>query len=80
MASLTPAHLDAAKQYLNEFKKRPEIIFETMENAYARPISPIYPQVSEIQQDMAQNILLGMDVEKACREANKRLNDLLAGE
>jgi multiple sugar transport system substrate-binding protein len=80
MASLTPAHLDAAEQYLNKFKKRPDIIFETMENAYARPISPIYPQISEIQQDMAQDILLGEGVEASCKKANERLNDLLAGE
>jgi hypothetical protein len=45
-----------------------------------RPISPIYPQVSEIQQDMIHEIFLGKDVAEAARDANDALNDLLAGE
>ncbi len=79
MASLTPARLDAAQKYLSEFKRQPEVVFEIMENAYPRPISPIYPQVSEIQQEMVQEILLGKNVRQACVDANKKLNDLLAG-
>ncbi len=79
MASLTPANLDAAHIYLRKFKRQPDIIYHTMENAYARPISPIYPQISEIQQEMVQEILLGTDVEIACKKANEKLNKLLAG-
>ncbi len=79
MASLTPGRLDAAQKYLSEFKRQPEVIFEIMENAYPRPISPIYPQVSEIQQEMVQDFLLGKSVRQACIDANKKLNDLLAG-
>ncbi len=80
MAALTPANLNAADKYLREFKRQPDIVFETLFNAMPRPISPIYPQVSEIQSDMIHEIFLGKDVARAARDANDRLNDLLAGE
>jgi multiple sugar transport system substrate-binding protein len=80
MAALTPANLNAADTYLREFKQQPEIVFETLFNAMPRPISPIYPQISEIQSDMIQEIFLGKDVTQAARDANDSLNALLAGE
>ncbi len=80
MAALTPANLNAADKYLREFKRQPEIVFETLFNAKPRPISPIYPQISEIQQDMLHEIFLGKDVAQAARDANDRLNALIAGE
>jgi len=79
MAALTPAHVKAAPKYLNEYKVGGDIIFKHFEQGYPRPKVPVYPQISEIQRDMVQDILIGKDVRQACIDANKELNDLLAG-
>jgi ABC-type glycerol-3-phosphate transport system substrate-binding protein len=79
MAALTPAHVDAAPKFLNEFKVGPSIIFKHFEQGYPRPKVPVYPQISEIQRQMVQEILMGKNVRQACIDANKEVNDLLAG-
>jgi ABC-type glycerol-3-phosphate transport system substrate-binding protein len=79
MAALTPANVDAAPKFLDEFKVGPSIIFKHFEQGYPRPKVPVYPQISEIQRQMVQEILMGKNVRQACIDANKEVNDLLAG-
>jgi ABC-type glycerol-3-phosphate transport system substrate-binding protein len=79
MAALTPANVNAAPKFLNEFKVGPSVIFKHFEQGYPRPKVPVYPQISEIQRQMVQEILMGKNVRQACIDANKEVNDLLAG-
>ena len=79
MAALTPAHVDAAPKFLEEFKVGPSVIFDHCSQGYPRPKVPVYPQISEIQRQMVQEMLMGKNVRQACIDANEEVNDLLAG-
>lgn len=76
--SLIPARLDAGKEFINELRKGPQIIFDTVNNGYPRPLSAVYPQVSKAQQDMMQAIWAGTPVKEAADAAAKEINAALA--
>ena len=75
VTSLVPANIAASKEILNN-KKEPEMMLEHLLRAKPRPISPIYPQVSEIQQNMIQSIFTGTTVKDAVEQASKDIQDL----
>jgi len=76
--SLIPARLDAGKEFIEELRKRPDVIFTTVNTGLPRPISPVYPQISDAQQQMMQDIWAGTPVEEAVKACAKNINDILA--
>ena len=58
VVDLIPANVAAAKTFLAKSRRHPEVILEHLNNAKPRPLSPHYLEVSEIQQNMVQKILL----------------------
>jgi len=79
VSSLTPANIEAAKAFLNEKRRFPDIIFEQLVLALYRPIFPKYPDLAEIQRNATTAILTGTeDVESALKTATEEINALLA--
>ena len=79
VSSLTPANIEAAKAFLNEKRRFPDIIFEQLVLALYRPIFPKYPDLAEIQRNATTAILTGTEgVESALRIATEEINALLA--
>ena len=57
--SLTPGMKEAGEEFVRERRKQPEVILETLNSGRPRPISPVYPQVSDIEQAMVQAVWAG---------------------
>ena len=76
--SLIPARLDAAKEFIEELRVGPQIIFDTVNNGLPRPLSKVYFDVSKAQQDMMQEIWAGSDVQAAADNAAMVINEALA--
>lgn len=77
LTSLVPANMDAADSYI-ETRKRPDLTMEHLARAQPRPISPIYPQISEALQDMVQEIFSGSaSIEEAVAAADEEIQRLL---
>jgi multiple sugar transport system substrate-binding protein len=76
--SLTPGMKEAGEEFVRERRKQPEVILETLNSGRPRPISPVYPQVSDIEQAMVQAIWAGTPVEQALADAQTQIADLLA--
>ncbi len=76
VTSLVPANIAASKEMLKN-KKKPDVMLAHLLNAKPRPISPIYPQVSEVQQNMVQSIFTGTSVEDAVAKAAQDIQALL---
>lgn len=75
---LTPAHKEAAKEYLQEKRKFPDIIYQQLTTASFRPSVPNYPEIAEVQRIATQKILLGeMKTKDALDEAAKKIDELL---
>jgi ABC-type glycerol-3-phosphate transport system substrate-binding protein len=70
VVDLIPANVKAAKVFLEANRKGADRIMAHLENAYPRPLSPRYLEVSDIQVTLAQDVYSGMDpkaaAEKAC--------------
>lgn len=76
VVDLIPANVDAAGPFLEENRVGPDVIFEHLDNARPRPLSPDYLEVSSIQQDMMQAIYSGTSVTDATATACQRINAL----
>lgn len=76
VTALVPANIAASKEMLKN-KKKPELMLEHLLRAKPRPISPIYPQVSEVQQNMVQSIFTGVPVKDAVESASQEIQGLL---
>lgn len=76
VTALVPANIAASKEMLKN-KKKPELMLEHLLRAKPRPISPIYPQVSEVQQNMVQSIFTGAPVKDAVESASQEIQGLL---
>jgi ABC-type glycerol-3-phosphate transport system substrate-binding protein len=77
LTSLVPANIEAADEYI-ETRKQPELTMEHLMRAKPRPISPIYPQISEALQDMVQEIFSGdSSIEEAVAETDAEIQKLL---
>ncbi|KPJ83518.1 MAG: hypothetical protein AMS17_17455 [Spirochaetes bacterium DG_61] len=58
IASLTPANKEAARAFLREKRRYPDVIYEQLTGALYRPLVPNYPEIAEIQRAATQAILL----------------------
>jgi multiple sugar transport system substrate-binding protein len=76
--SLIPARLDAGQEFIDELRIGGDIIFDTVNNGFPRPLSAVYPQVSQAQQDMMQAIWAGTPVQEAADAAAEEINDILS--
>ena len=72
---LIPANVEAAQAFLQANRQDPDKILAHLNAARPRPLSPVYNQVSAVQQDLAQAIFGGTPVKdavtKACADINK---------
>lgn len=75
--SLIPARLDAGREFIDERREGADIIFDTVNNGFPRPLSAVYPAVSQAQQDMMARIWQGVDVQEAADFAAEEINEAL---
>ena len=75
--SLTPALKAAGEEFTREKRRQPDVILETLNSGRPRPISPVYPQVSSVEQDMVQAIWSGTSVEDALAAAQQSIEELV---
>lgn len=78
VAALTPANKESADIFLALKRRFPRILFKQLTTAYPRPICPVYPQISDVQRDAIQYILLETKsvkraLDDAAKEIDKRL-------
>jgi multiple sugar transport system substrate-binding protein len=78
VSSLIPARLDAGKEFIEEKREGPDVIFNTVNSGYPRPISPVYPRISDIQTTMMQAIWTGTPVEEAVAKAAEAIEEIVA--
>ncbi len=78
--SLIPARTDAGKEFIDELRQAPQIIFDTVNNGYPRPLSKVYFDVSKAQQDMMQAIWAGTDAQTAADSAAKTIDDVVGAQ
>ena len=76
VVDLIPANKTAAKKFLQESRKNPDLIFECLQRAKPRPLSPHYLEVSDIENAMIQEILGGGDVMEAAKKASAAIDQL----
>jgi ABC-type glycerol-3-phosphate transport system substrate-binding protein len=76
VVDLIPANKTAAQKFLQENRKNPDQIFECLQNAKPRPLSPHYLEVSEIENTMIQEILSGGNVMDAAKKASAAIDQL----
>jgi multiple sugar transport system substrate-binding protein len=80
VASLTPAVVSSAKDFLQKYRKGADIYLDTLMNAKARPLVPQYPRISDIQLDAYHAILLGQKpVKEALDDAAAEMDRILKG-
>ena len=75
VVDLIPANIEAANAFLRENRRGPELILEHLNNARPRPLSPVYLEVSTIQQRMMQAIFSGTPVADAAAAACDAINE-----
>jgi len=78
VVDLLPANVTAAKEFLAKNRQHPELILEHLNNAKPRPLSPRYLEVSEIENNLIQDVMSGADVKAAAKKACAAI-DQLAG-
>jgi ABC-type glycerol-3-phosphate transport system substrate-binding protein len=76
VVDLIPANIVAAEAFLQENRVGPERIMEHLNNAKARPLSPQYLEVSDIQVDLYQQMYNGADIQTAADEACAKIDAL----
>ena len=76
VVDLIPANMEAADAFLKENREGPDEIFEHLNNARPRPLSPNYLQVSTIEQEMLQAIFSGTPVQDAVAAACSEIDGL----
>jgi ABC-type glycerol-3-phosphate transport system substrate-binding protein len=79
VVDLIPANVEAATAFLEENRSGPELILEHLNNARPRPLSPVYLEVSTIQQEMMQSIFSGTPVQEAADTACEEINEVTQG-
>ena len=78
IVGLTPAHIQGAKEFLQERRKFPDTIFEQLTKAGFRPSLPNYPEVAEVQRMATQKVLLNeADSKTALDQAAVEIDELL---
>lgn len=76
VVDLIPANIEAATEFLNANREGAEDILTHLNNARPRPLSPVYNEVSAVQQELAQAIFSGTPVADAVASACEDINKL----
>lgn len=76
VVDLLPANVNAAEAFLEANRVGPDRIMEHLNNAKARPLSPRYLEVADIQLDLYQAMYSGEDVQAAAEAACDRIDAL----
>ncbi|CAH0120638.1 hypothetical protein PAE9249_03159 [Paenibacillus sp. CECT 9249] len=75
---LTPAHKQAAKEYLEEKRQFPDVIYQQLTTATYRPNVANYPAIADLQLQATQKVMIGeMSAKDALQEAADKINALL---
>ncbi|MDO3678954.1 ABC transporter substrate-binding protein [Paenibacillus ehimensis] len=75
---LTPANKQAAKAYLDQKRKYPDVIFNQLTTATYRPNVANYPEIADAQLQATQKVMSGkMNAKDALDEAAAKINKLL---
>lgn len=75
---LTPAHQEAAAEYLDENRQYPDVILQQLEQASFRPLIPNYPEFADIQRVAIERTLLGEEsAQDALDTAVEDMNSIL---
>ncbi len=80
IASISPARMDAAQVFINSKRAGASVLLQTLKMGLPRDLSPIYPQISTIEQSMVQSILTGTDAQTAADKAASDMNSALQSE
>lgn len=72
--SLIPALKSAGSAFVKANRQQPDVVLETLENGGTRPATPVYPKVSQAQQDAVQAILGGKDISAALTSAGTAID------
>jgi ABC-type glycerol-3-phosphate transport system substrate-binding protein len=75
--SLIPAHLEAGREFIDEGREGADVIFDTVNNGYPRPLSAVYPAITQAQQDMMARVWEGGDIQEAADFAAEEINEAL---
>jgi multiple sugar transport system substrate-binding protein len=75
--AISPARLDAAQTFLATKRIGAPVLLQTLKSGLPRDLSPIYPQISTIEQTMVQNIFTGMDAQKAADQAASAMDNAI---
>ncbi|MFD2094158.1 ABC transporter substrate-binding protein [Blastococcus deserti] len=75
--SLIPALQSAGEQFVNENRQQPEVILAALAGGRPRPASPVYPQLSQVQQAAVQEIIGGADVKSVLTDAAKQMQEII---
>lgn len=75
--ALIPALKSEGETFAKANRVQPEVVLETLSNGSPRPLTPVYPAVSQAQQDAVQAIIGGEPVEKAVAKAHAVINEAL---
>jgi ABC-type glycerol-3-phosphate transport system substrate-binding protein len=76
VVDLIPANVEAAKKFLQENRKHPDLILTHLNNAKPRPLSPRYLEVSEVEVTLAQDIFSGVAPADAAKKACAAIDQL----
>jgi len=75
--SLIPSLQSAGEKFVNDNRKQPQVILDALASGRPRPASPVYPQLSQIQQSAVQDIIGGADVKKTLKDANDQMQQVI---
>lgn len=76
VVDLIPANINAAKAFLEENRRGAARIMKYLNNAEARPLSPVYLEVSDAEMAMMQDIYAGVPAQEAADKACKVIDAL----
>ena len=75
--SLIPARLDAGREFIDEGRERGDVIFDTVNNGFPRPLSAVYPAITQAQQDMMARVWEGADAQESADLAVEEISEAL---
>jgi ABC-type glycerol-3-phosphate transport system substrate-binding protein len=76
VVDLIPANKAAATAFLQANRSGPEAILAHLDNARARPLSPRYLEIADLQMGLYQEVFSGADVAAAAAAACERIDAL----
>jgi multiple sugar transport system substrate-binding protein len=76
-AANVPALRSASAMYFKT-RRQPNVILQTLNTGLPRPITPVYPSISNIEQNMAQSVLEGHSIAAALASAQSQFKAAIA--